>query len=84
MMDLESEVMRGPGSIPTGSNIFYWKLREGNVFSHVCLFTWVPHVTITHDALYRIPHHYTWDSTVHASLNELLFAVAPCEQAFKN
>ena len=24
MLDLESEVMRGPGSIPTGGNIFHW------------------------------------------------------------
>ena len=24
VLDLESEVMRGPGSIPTGDNIFHW------------------------------------------------------------
>ena len=24
MLDLESEVMRGPGSMPTGGNIFHW------------------------------------------------------------
>ena len=24
MLDLESEVMRAPGSIPTGGNIFHW------------------------------------------------------------
>ena len=24
MLDLESEVMRGQGSIPTGGNIFHW------------------------------------------------------------
>ena len=24
VLDLELEVMRGPGSIPTGSNIFHW------------------------------------------------------------
>ena len=24
LLDLESEVMRGPGSIPTGGNIFHW------------------------------------------------------------
>ena len=24
VLDLESEVMRGPGSIPTGGNIFHW------------------------------------------------------------
>ena len=24
MLDLESEVMRGPGAIPTGGNIFHW------------------------------------------------------------
>ena len=23
-MDLESQAMRGPGSIPTGGNIFHW------------------------------------------------------------
>ena len=23
-LDLESEIMRGPGSIPTGGNIFHW------------------------------------------------------------
>ena len=27
------------------------KLHESNVFSHVCLFTRGPHVTITHDAM---------------------------------
>ena len=30
VLDLESEVMRGPGSIPTGSNIFLWII----LFSH--------------------------------------------------
>ena len=29
VLDLESEVMRGLGSIPTGSNIFHW------IFFHV-------------------------------------------------
>ena len=24
VLDLESEVMRGPGSVPTGGNIFHW------------------------------------------------------------
>ena len=24
MLDIESEVMRGQGSIPTGGNIFHW------------------------------------------------------------
>ena len=30
MLDLESEVMRGLGSIPTGGNIFHWNF----LFSH--------------------------------------------------
>ena len=30
IVDLESEVMRGPGSIPTGGNIFHW-----NIWFHV-------------------------------------------------
>ena len=30
VLQLESEVMRGPGFIPTGGNIFYWIFR----FSH--------------------------------------------------
>ena len=30
VLDLESEVMRGLGSIPTGGNIFYWTF----LFSH--------------------------------------------------
>ena len=29
VLDLESEVMRGPGSIPTGGNIFHW------IFFHI-------------------------------------------------
>ena len=39
VLDLESEVMRGPGSIPTGSNIFHWiflfsrsKVSDANIF----------------------------------------------------
>ena len=30
VLDLESEAMRGPGSIPTGGNIFHWIF----LFSH--------------------------------------------------
>ena len=39
------------------------KLREGNIFTGVCLFTRVSHVTITHDALdLTVPTPpQTWD-----------------------
>ena len=39
MLPLESEVMRGLGSIPTGGNIFTARkqsLGQGNIFSSVC------------------------------------------------
>ena len=44
MLDLESEVMRGPGSIPSGGNIFHWVICIHIVKPLMAILALLPHL----------------------------------------
>ena len=60
------EILASPHLFPDARYIYHpqKKLREGNVFTDICLFTGGSHVTITYDALNPPPRHGTWVPTL--------------------